>query len=152
MSSQDRRQARPSLVPAVIAVLVGVAAAACAGSEPARDPAPRPAADRICPPPLIAPNGVRTAAAVRVDNRGGRAWVVFLDRCRGHTRLGTVDPGRTRLFSLPPALIAYDDGVRFHLFGTEGSPPPRRSFAVPVDTSRVLKLVVPAADAERPRM
>lgn len=102
----------------LLVVLAGATGlTACGG--PATPPVPRPSPagglDR-CPPPIVFRAGEVRPIRVRFDNVSGDTLTVFIDRCMHHTRLATVAPGRWTQVPLPDRLVAFPEGLRFHVY------------------------------------
>lgn len=116
-------------------------------TPPSPPPAPRSAA-WICPPPLAWARGEARPTRLKLTNGTSSLISVYLDQCDGHTRLGSVLPGRTRRLRLPPRLIPFNDQLRVHLFDLE-TLDPVGIYAVDVEAEWELELDV---DAQTPSL
>lgn len=92
-----------------------------------------------CPPPMSWSPGEARPRAVRVANRTMDTVLVFIDWCRGHTRVGEVGPGRSRLFELPDPLVEVRGGLTFHAF-VPRTTSYHSSRTLAVDTLAILEL------------
>lgn len=100
------------------AIVVGSALCGCAQSpEPAPAPTPPPARRGLdCPPPTLTTSLGPQSTGVRVRNDSGQQLLVFLDECRGHRRLGSILPDRSRLFGLPSSVYLQGSELVLHVF------------------------------------
>lgn len=119
-----------------LAAAAAVVAAGCGQRDAAL---PRPLG--ACPPPLTWSAGEPRPRAVRIANRTPDTVLVFLDRCRGHNRVGEVAPGRSRLFELPGPLVEVRGGLTFHAFVPRTTSYHSRT-TVPLDTVAILDLAL----------
>ena len=93
-----------------------VAGAACATARPAPPPELVAAVDPRCPLPLVWPSPEQTPRRVRIRNATADSLVVIVDRCFHYTTLASVPPGGLVQAALPPRLIGYPGGIRFHAY------------------------------------
>lgn len=107
---------RPTRSLAAYVLVAVVSVAGCGGPEPPQVPRPAGQALTSCPPPLtFRPDQIRPTR-VRFDNPTADTLTVFIDRCRHHTRLADIAPGRWAQVPLPDRLVAFPEGLRFHAF------------------------------------
>jgi hypothetical protein len=97
-------------------IAIAVVAAACATARPTPPPELVAATDPRCPLPLAWPSAEQTPRRVRIRNATSDSLVVVIDRCFHYTTVASVAPGATVQASLPPRLIAFPDGIRFHAY------------------------------------
>ena len=97
--------------------VVGCAAVSACGGPPEPPSSPRPARARIlCPPPVPVIDLGPGNTGVPVYNELDEPLLVFIERCDGHSRLGTVLPNRGRLFGLPSVVYLHGGDLVFHTF------------------------------------
>lgn len=131
----------------IAALLSGPLSWAACGGPPPPVPGPAPAqALSACPPPLLRAAGRVQPSRVRVENRTSDTLVVWLDRCRRHSRLARVAPGASANVRLPDRLVAFPEGLRFHAY-TESPARHAGVFVLPVSEVPILELAL--SDATR---
>lgn len=116
---------------------------ACGGSQGQVEP-PSPQGERVdsdrarCPLPLARGRGLPSVPVrLRINNGTDQALAVYLDRCDGHVRLGTVRGDGAAVFRLPQFLFPIQDGLRIHAY-LPNQDMRYGSFIVPLDTVPVL--------------
>ena len=114
--------------------------AACAKAPPPPLP-PEAARLGVCPPPLAFEAGAVVPRWVRLENRMADTLTVFIDRCWRHTLVADVPPGMARQVRLPESVVAYPEGLRFHVFDKRATTH-LGVYALPVESRPVLSLVV----------
>lgn len=99
-----------------LAPCLAAAMAACATARSGPPAELVAATDPRCPLPLAWPSAERTPRRVRVRNATDDTLVVVIDRCFHYTTLTELAPGAVDQPVLPPRLIGYPDGIRFHAY------------------------------------
>lgn len=137
-------RARVALWPLTCALVVfACAKRPQAVAPPVREPSP-------CPPGVLWLAGIPDPPEIRIENQREEPVTVFIDECTAHRRVGDVPAQSVQVFTLPQNLAVYSAGLRFHPYRAEG-PEDARELPVahvPLDTARVLRLVVPAGEVE----
>lgn len=119
----------------------------CAG---ARVPPPEMAldVDSRCPLPLAWPSAAQTPQRIRLENPNDVPLVVVIEGCFRLTRLAEVPPHAALQPALPPRMIAFREGIRFHAFVEDSArfvgswhvpPRPGPSLDLVLDTLEVTK-------------
>ena len=135
-------------------LLIGLLAAGAVGCGRKAPPAPPVRALEVseplsgCPNPVWQPGQLRPAE-IEVVNQSADSVLVFMDRCRGHTRVGDLGPLESAVLPMPNGAVSYDGSIRFFTYrGRE-----RRSGVELVRPMGALRLVIPeAARAECPEV
>ncbi len=122
--------------------LLGLAIGCGRKAPPPVAPLPLEVAEPMsgCPNPVWQVGQLRPAE-IELVNQSADSVLVFMDRCRGHSRVGHVGPLESAIVALPNGAVAYHGSIRFFTYrGRE-----RRSGVELLAPFGQLRLVIPEA-------